>query len=379
MSSDKSFFIVTGAGRSGTSAVARVLHESGVRMGHEMAAASEVNPEGFYEDLNVVALNERILTEVGMNEPWRPERWPSRQAVLNAGTAYREEMATLAHESVSGWKDPRFAITLEAWLPALPLPPKVIVCLRSPQAYADSATRIYGLIKPARAMREWARHYRRLLAVIRRYKLDATCLEYDALVEHSNGIVAALSLFVGQPLDASYVVPRLRREYAPVPEAYRALYERVAMVGGSKVEDRGSRTLAAVGLALRVRGQGSGVRDRVATPGYDRSVRDFVKRLAVAKAEWESVAGMPLFDMRSEGLRAACESYNAVLIRAQREVAELVPQSLHQRSHTALVHRINIERMIAETSRVAAVSGDQRARDTAIRAWRKYSSQGIRR
>ncbi len=370
MSSDKPFFIVAGAGRSGTSAVARVLHESGVSMGREMAAASEVNPEGFYEDLDIVALNERILTDLGMNNPWRPERWPSREAVRNAGAAYRDEMSALARDGVDGWKDPRFAITLEAWLPALGSKPKVIVSLRSPQAYANSATRIYGLVKPARAMREWARHYRRLLAVIRRHNLSTTCVEYDTLIEQPVEAVAGLARFVGRPLDASYVVPRLRREFAPVPETYRTLYERVATLAGSRVENQGSSAQADVRQSeTSVKREGS--RARVATPGYDRVVGKLVERLVQAKDTWESAVQMPSFELNDDA-QAACESYSALLIRAQHEVAALVPLAKRGRSHTELVRRINIERMIAELSRAAASNADERTRDAAIRAWRRY-------
>ena len=75
MRGDQPFVIVTGAGRSGTSAVARVLHESGVPMGRELAAPSSINPRGFYEDRDVLALNERILRELGAPAMWQPAGW----------------------------------------------------------------------------------------------------------------------------------------------------------------------------------------------------------------------------------------------------------------------------------------------------------------
>ncbi len=369
MSDDKPFFIVAGAGRSGTSAVARVLHESGVCMGREMAAASEANPEGFYEDLDVVALNERILSDCGMNDPWRPERWPSRQTVRAAARPYRDEMTALAGEGVGGWKDPRFAITLEAWLPALPARPKVIVCLRSPQAYAHSATRIYGLVKPVRAMREWARHYRRLLAVIRRHKLASTCVEYDALVEQPAETVAALARFAGRPLEARYVVPRLRREYALVPEAYRALYERVAGLSAD-----GPKASAGVKGSFAPLRTGSG--SRVETKDYEALAGNTIARVVAGKATWEPAVRMPVFEQSGE-VRAACERYNAVLIDAQDEIASLVPPQGWERQHAQLQRRVNIERMIAELAFAAASGGDERTREAAVRAWRRFGRAPI--
>ena len=56
-------FIVTGVGRTGTSTVARVLHENlGVRMMGEHNKKSPANPDGFYEDLNIWALNMHFVS-----------------------------------------------------------------------------------------------------------------------------------------------------------------------------------------------------------------------------------------------------------------------------------------------------------------------------
>ena len=225
------FVIVTGAGRSGTSAVARVLHESGVRMGHDLAEPTEDNVEGFYEELPVVLLHERMLRDLRMSGIWETRqslRWARRATVLTVAERYRDVMAALIAGAAGGWKDPRFSITLEAWLPSLPARPKVIVCLRSPEAYAESVQRVFGLVELEAARRQWARHYRRLLDVIRDHRLEATCVEYDALVERPEETVAALAAFVGRPLRADYVDAPLRRHVCAVPPQYRRLYEEVA-------------------------------------------------------------------------------------------------------------------------------------------------------
>ena len=374
MSKERTFVIVTGAGRSGTSAVARVLHESGVRMGRNLAPPSEANPEGFYEDLNVVSINERLLTELGMSDAWRPERWASRAEVRAAGRSYRTEMAALARDAAGGWKDPRFAITLEAWLEVLPAPPNVIVCLRSPQAYAASVTSIYGLVKPERAMREWARHYRRLLAVVRAHKLRATCVEYDALVEQPVETVEALSRFAGRVLDARYVEPALRRQYAPVPETYRPLYERVARLGA------GPRARIRVrGQGSRVRGQGSGVKgrgSRVETTDYSEMAGSLVARLVDAKTRWEAFVNMPSFDDAGD-VRVACDDYNAILTQAQAEIAQLVPPAAFARDYEELRDRVNVERMIAQLALNAASDGGERSRRAAVRGWRRFGRAPI--
>lgn len=53
--------IVLGVPRSGTSAVAGILHHLGVFMGSAFGPATEMNPRGFFEDREVVLLHNRFL------------------------------------------------------------------------------------------------------------------------------------------------------------------------------------------------------------------------------------------------------------------------------------------------------------------------------
>lgn len=55
--------IVLGPGRSGTSTVARILHNHlGISMGVRFREPNEANPSGYFEDLDFRDLNEAILT-----------------------------------------------------------------------------------------------------------------------------------------------------------------------------------------------------------------------------------------------------------------------------------------------------------------------------
>jgi hypothetical protein len=323
-----------------------------------MAEATEANPEGFYEDVGVVELNERILTDIGLNDSWRPERWPSRAAVRTAGARYRDEMVSLVSSGVAGWKDPRFAITLEAWLPALPQSPRVVVCLRSPRAYADSVTRIYGLVKPVRAMREWARHYRRLLAIIKRHKLQATCVEYDALIEQPEETVGALSKFAGRELNAALVVPRLRRERGDVPHAYQPLYNEVASLSGTN--HRPHHTAAQRRIVTPE-----------PTPHYAQQAEAIDARLRAATLLWEDAVSMPSFPA-NERTSASSSAYNTELTELQNEANALVPPAHFARQHTRLIRRVNLHRMIAQLAASASSQGDPLTRDLTIQAWKTY-------
>lgn len=267
-----SMFIVTGSGRSGTSAVARVLHESGIYMGQKLFLATQYNPKGYYEDRAVRELNDSILADCGIS-PSKTllarmrrrlrrmfgatqlpalQRMAGRTEIVAAGARHGKEMARLAAglPSPGGWKDPNFSWTLEAWLPYLPEKPRLVICLRSPDAVASSVMRVHGLIDTEAAGdvaspeyermlnylgqlqeatgRLWAEQYERLLQFVNDFELEATCVEYDALIKDPENVVSDLSAFVDHPLDPKHVEMSLQHYEAGVPERFAQLYQRVA-------------------------------------------------------------------------------------------------------------------------------------------------------
>lgn len=222
---DGHFTIVTGAGRSGTSAVARILHESGLLLGRDFAPPSEFNPVGFYEELPVCELNQSIMAACGTLEL---QEWPAPALMVSRSAAYGEQMEKLiTATSADGWKDPRFCFTLETWLPHFPAPPRVVVCLRSPEAFVHSTINSFGLLPREKLERWWVNHYRRILDVIRSYQLDATCVVYEELVRQPAEALARLSSFVRRPLNAKYLEPALQHFAYQVPRCYAALYDEV--------------------------------------------------------------------------------------------------------------------------------------------------------
>lgn len=246
--------IVTGSGRSGTSAVGRVLHESGISMGRDLSGPAPFNnPLGFYQERSVVALNESIATRCGLYpsqglalrvirkwrrithstpRPPRSARTASRTNVLAAAAGYRQAMQELVAEvpTPGGWKDPWFCWTLEAWLPCLPRKPRLVICLRSPQAVAHSAMEIFGVTSSDWLqwhLQEWKSMYERLLEVIEEFELEATCVDYDELLAGTAETVARLANFLDHPLDPRYVDSSLRHHASDVGGNLSELYQRV--------------------------------------------------------------------------------------------------------------------------------------------------------
>lgn len=268
------FIIVTGLGRSGTSAVARVLHKSGLSMGDHFREPTEENETGFYEELPVCDLNDEIMAECGIAGL---RRYPMRTTVLAVARRFRERMQALAGTDAAGWKDPRLSVTLEAWLPHLPGPPKLIICLRSPEAFLHSVSQIFGLIDRDLVERRWSIELRRLLDVVRDYDLDTTCVEYDSLVTKPEATVADISKFVGHPLNASLIEPNLRHFAYHIPQRLAPLYDRVRALGPNK-KSRETEVPPATASAIEE---------------YVRQIDAVDTRLESAKEEWSARVGAP--------------------------------------------------------------------------------------
>ena len=356
------FFIVTGAGRSGTSAVTRVLHESGIRMGSDFDAPSQYNATGYYQERAVYIVNEEMLAEMGMAGFEGATRWASRSTVLAVAEGYRARLAEIAGSDTDGWKDPIFSATLEAWLPYLPARPKLIVCLRSPAAYAASVMNIYGLVDTNVVMRQWARHYRRLLDVIRDHRLEATCVEYDALIAQPEETVAALSRFVGRPLQAHFVEAPLRRFEAPIPERYGRLYDEVLALAPDAVRARAGTTA-------------SRRRERTAMPAEDylRRAEEVTAGVRKSREACPLVAAMPRPALNGAA-RDQAAAYGAALCEAQEALAALEPPAPLGRYHELTVREVNQERILAELFVAALRDGepDQRMVELATQTWRRF-------
>ena len=336
------FIIVTGTGRSGTSAIARVLHESGVLLGSTFDPPSEQNRAGFYEDIEVRAVNFGIVTELGLSDIGRVRRWPWRSAMLAVAERHEREMQTLAAGGAGGWKDPMFCVTLEAWLPHLPIRPKIVVCLRSSEAFLHSVTQIYGLVRRDYVEGLWANELRRLLAVVRDYRLDAICIEYDDLVLSPKEAVARLSSFIGRPLDAAYIEPTLRHHEYPIPNRHTALYARVRSLGTAGAA--GDRTPPTKRLA-----------EASEIESYLRRIRSLDADVAAAHEAWAAATGAPELTLdEPERARAASAAYVETLSVTQTTLGALLPPPGFAGYHEATRAAVNDHRLVAQVSLQAA-------------------------
>ena len=116
-------FVILGMHRSGTSALCRCLLSMGVDLGSNLNPPHETNPKGFWEDLNILELNESLLATLGM-------RWDtfSLMSIERVQFIQQEELIEQARDIVRskircsdnkifGFKEPRTTSLLPFWQP----------------------------------------------------------------------------------------------------------------------------------------------------------------------------------------------------------------------------------------------------------------------
>ncbi len=128
--------IIAGPGRSGTSMVARMLNLCGLDLGPEdtMIRPKADNPAGFWEQRQIVAINNAILGASGGT--WdKPPESIARCEHLKAAARALEGWGKI--NLPWGFKDPRCCLTLPFWRAVYP-GAKVVLVWRSGHEVAES-------------------------------------------------------------------------------------------------------------------------------------------------------------------------------------------------------------------------------------------------
>lgn len=223
--------LILGAGRSGTSMVAGLFRNSGTYQGARPVVPTESNPRGYYEDIDVNGLNDDIIESLIAASPltrlrnllrWK-SRWSRqtywlyspRRAVLPAPTG---ALATRIQKQLAVrpfcYKDPRFSLTLPAWVPFLPHDTVFLVVFRAPALTVASTMRdvttVYQPaldIPPRHVWRAYIHTYERLLAWADSERW--LFVHYDTVLDGS--ALGTIRGFTGLGIDASELDPALNR------------------------------------------------------------------------------------------------------------------------------------------------------------------------
>ena len=99
--------IIAGSGRSGTSAVAKLLHQSGISVGRDLIEPDEANADGYFEERGVVEANDLILRSAGLIE------WFSvatRSQIIEAARPHRRRDARARRRGNAGMEGPALLV-----------------------------------------------------------------------------------------------------------------------------------------------------------------------------------------------------------------------------------------------------------------------------
>jgi len=206
---------IAGAHRSGTSMLTRLLHACGLYLGPESALmpAQADNPEGFWEHLGFVAVNDELLNELGGAwdlPPTADENFSDRRLGPLRMKA-RLLIEGFDSTDVWGWKDPRNSLTLPFWQDVLP-GLKTLIIVRNPLEVAYSMRERNGT-SYSFGLRLWEIYNRRLIEAATAQQHLVT--HYDLFFEDPESELRRTAHFIGLPdaevANAAALVRRQKR------------------------------------------------------------------------------------------------------------------------------------------------------------------------
>lgn len=217
--------IVAGMHRSGTSALAGLLHANGISMGREgdfYPPPMRENPKGFYENVRFRRQNDSMLAA----NNYRVKSWaPMPPETISVGQERTVAIIELFEDYYTttdnwGWKDPRTSLTMRVWLDVitsygLRSEVRVLQCYRVPEAVAASMCKRGNKEKHTGQFVAVARAYRTLLhkhVVAAGYLAQLMKVDFTALINDTAKTVSCISAHIGLPLpDISHIDPLLER------------------------------------------------------------------------------------------------------------------------------------------------------------------------
>ncbi|HET9375364.1 MAG TPA: glycosyltransferase, partial [Chthoniobacterales bacterium] len=197
MAESQTAVCIAGAHRSGTSMLTRLLHACGLYLGpkNELMPPQADNPDGFWEHLGFVALNDELLSQLGgaWDLPPMPDQNFGDPRLGRLRMKARLVIDRFDSAGVWGWKDPRNSLTLPFWQDLLP-GLKTIIVVRNPLEVAQSMQKRNGT-SYSFGLRLWEIYNRRVLETTEGQERLVT--HYDLFFEDADSELTQIARFAG--------------------------------------------------------------------------------------------------------------------------------------------------------------------------------------
>nr|WP_324257476.1 glycosyltransferase [Cellvibrio fontiphilus] len=220
--SEKKLVVVLGMHRSGTSAVMKALSCVGYALGDKLMPARADNPKGFFEDSDIVELNNQMLAHIG-------QQWFSLSQVSSENVSALESAGfvdkalellqqKLQQHAQLAIKDPRITKLILLWqrvFARLDCPVSFVFSLRNPLSVAQSLYQ-RNQMPLKKGCWLWLSHNMAAAEVLREQSISI--IDYDFLMDDPVSCVSGLATELNAPLDsemlaafaADFIDPELR-------------------------------------------------------------------------------------------------------------------------------------------------------------------------
>ena len=177
----------------------RLLHACGLYLGpqEELMPAQTDNPDGFWEHLEFVALNDELLNALGGAWDLPPKRDENFAHARLDPLRMKARLLVEKFDSAGlwGWKDPRNSLTLSFWQTLLP-GMKTLIMVRNPLEVAHSM-RERNRTSYSFGLRLWEIYNRRLIEAAK--EPDRLVTQYDLFFENAESELRRIAEFIGLP------------------------------------------------------------------------------------------------------------------------------------------------------------------------------------
>ena len=195
--------VVLGMHRGGTSVVARALKALGISLGSHLSGSGYDNPKGFWEDSDIMKLNEAILGSLGLE--WNTTIVVPDDLNLSWENEFAKQAINILASRLSenakwAFKDPRTSRLLFFWnkvFNELHLKLSFVIAVRHPKSVIQSLHK-RNRIDPSTGYRLWLDHM--IPTITRTHDAHRVFIDYDLLVDNPRPQLKRLAERLEQPL-----------------------------------------------------------------------------------------------------------------------------------------------------------------------------------
>lgn len=195
----KKVIVVLSAGRSGTSLLMKALGNLGMTLSKDMIPGSMGNPEGFFEDAEIVQVHQELFEKLHTKPTLPlPDGWLESDPIKKARPQLRKILEERLAQSNTMWgfKDPRTVSFLPLWSRILNAPGTVPVFLLAVRDPATVATSLKRQINRAEAVTE-LQWLQRTCDALHHTSADCFIVHYEDWFTRPNEMAQGLLQYTG--------------------------------------------------------------------------------------------------------------------------------------------------------------------------------------